>query len=242
MSLHIWRRRRILSTCVPMNFWPPKPGFTDITRMRSTTSSTSSMALVGVPGLSTAPARQPSSLIWFRVRWRWMVAAFSACTEMMSAPALAKSATRSSGSTIICKAHGELRVESQQQKAVAELVPWVSHWSWTVVAVRDKATRGVAVQNTAQRTHQVNIKRLLGDWSDGIDNEGSDGDVGHEAAVHDVHVHPVAACIIDGFNLHNSVCSVYWTGCHEERSSAENILGSPVTGPCIGSPWTGVHS
>ena len=33
---------------------------------------------------------------------RWMVEAVSACTLMMSAPALAKSATRSSGSTIIC--------------------------------------------------------------------------------------------------------------------------------------------
>lgn len=95
------------------------------------------------------------------------------------------------------------------------------------------------MQNTAQRTHQVNIKRLLGDWSDGIDNEGSDGDVGHEAAVHDVHVHPVAACIIDGFNLHNIVCSVYRTGCHEERSSAENILALPSDWPLHRQPLDG---
>lgn len=40
-------------------------------------------------------------LTWFRVRCRWMVDDCSACTEMISAPALAKSGMRSSGSTII---------------------------------------------------------------------------------------------------------------------------------------------
>jgi len=39
----------------------------------------------------------------FTERCRWMVDATSACTEMMSAPALAKSGMRSSGSTIICR-------------------------------------------------------------------------------------------------------------------------------------------
>mmetsp|Transcript_21810 Transcript_21810/g.35300 ORF Transcript_21810/g.35300 Transcript_21810/m.35300 type:complete len:207 (-) Transcript_21810:17-637(-) len=84
-----------------MKDWPPKPGLTDMTRMRSTASSTYSSTSGGVPGLSTTPALQPRSLIMCTVRCRCVVDAASACTEMMSAPALAKSATRSSGSTII---------------------------------------------------------------------------------------------------------------------------------------------
>mmetsp|Transcript_2339 Transcript_2339/g.5114 ORF Transcript_2339/g.5114 Transcript_2339/m.5114 type:complete len:259 (+) Transcript_2339:173-949(+) len=100
-SAHIFLMALIFATWLSMKPCPPKPGLTDMTRMRSTQSSTSSMALTGVPGLSTTPDLTPRSLIWFSVRCRWMVAAPSQCTEMMSLPALAKSATRSSGSTIM---------------------------------------------------------------------------------------------------------------------------------------------
>mmetsp|Transcript_22958 Transcript_22958/g.78164 ORF Transcript_22958/g.78164 Transcript_22958/m.78164 type:complete len:247 (+) Transcript_22958:184-924(+) len=100
-SLHICLMAAIFSTWDSMNFWPPKPGFTDITRMRSTSESTYLRQSMGVPGLSTTPDLQPRSRICASVRCRWIVAAPSACTEMMSLPALAKSATRSSGSTIM---------------------------------------------------------------------------------------------------------------------------------------------
>mmetsp|Transcript_13146 Transcript_13146/g.31149 ORF Transcript_13146/g.31149 Transcript_13146/m.31149 type:complete len:212 (+) Transcript_13146:534-1169(+) len=95
------RSLRILSTWLSMNFWPPKPGLTDMTRMRSIWSSTYSMVSIGVAGLRTTPASQPRSLIWLTTRCRWMVDDCSAWTLMMSAPALAKSGTRCSGSTII---------------------------------------------------------------------------------------------------------------------------------------------
>mmetsp|Transcript_1521 Transcript_1521/g.4802 ORF Transcript_1521/g.4802 Transcript_1521/m.4802 type:complete len:250 (+) Transcript_1521:150-899(+) len=98
---HILRISAIFLTWLSMNDWPPKPGLTDITKMRSTSSMMYSNTLTGVPGFNTTPALHPKSLIWLIVRCKWIVAAPSACTEIISAPALAKSATRSSGSTII---------------------------------------------------------------------------------------------------------------------------------------------
>ena len=46
-----------------MKAWPPKPGLTDITRIRSTRSITGSMVSIGVPGLSVTPAFLPSARI-----------------------------------------------------------------------------------------------------------------------------------------------------------------------------------
>mmetsp|Transcript_114111 Transcript_114111/g.243356 ORF Transcript_114111/g.243356 Transcript_114111/m.243356 type:complete len:312 (-) Transcript_114111:50-985(-) len=100
-ALHMAFSSLILSTWDSMKLWPPKPGFTDMISTRSTSSMTYSSTERGVPGFSTTPAMQPSCLIWFKVRWRWIVEAASACTEMMSAPAFAKSSTRVSGSTIM---------------------------------------------------------------------------------------------------------------------------------------------
>mmetsp|Transcript_1562 Transcript_1562/g.5144 ORF Transcript_1562/g.5144 Transcript_1562/m.5144 type:complete len:214 (-) Transcript_1562:28-669(-) len=84
-----------------MNFWPPNPGLTLISSTRSTSSSTCSIWDRGVAGLSTTPALQPRSLIWYTHLCRWVVELCSAWMEMMSAPALAKSGMRCSGSTII---------------------------------------------------------------------------------------------------------------------------------------------
>src|SRR6185437_4496547 len=64
------RRARILSSCEAMNFCPPKPGLTLITRMRSTKSRTLSTASTGVAGLSETPAFLPSDLMSCSVRWR----------------------------------------------------------------------------------------------------------------------------------------------------------------------------
>jgi ribulose-phosphate 3-epimerase len=56
----IARIRSILSAADLMNCWPPKPGLTDMTRIRSTMSSTRSIADSGVAGLSETPAFLPS--------------------------------------------------------------------------------------------------------------------------------------------------------------------------------------
>ena len=64
LALHMALISLIFVTWLSMNFWPPKPGFTDMTRMRSHSSMTYSMELRGVAGFSTIPALQPRSLIW----------------------------------------------------------------------------------------------------------------------------------------------------------------------------------
>ena len=59
------RRAAILPSWLPRKDCPPKPGLTDITRMRSQRSSTCSTADTGVAGLSTTPAclpRRPDGL------------------------------------------------------------------------------------------------------------------------------------------------------------------------------------
>lgn len=63
LSLHMRFSSLILSTWLSMNFWPPKPGLTDMIRTRSTSFSTYSMVDREVPGFSTTPALQPRSLI-----------------------------------------------------------------------------------------------------------------------------------------------------------------------------------
>src|SRR6267143_1928129 len=69
-SASISRARRTLSIEPLMNFCPPKPGFTVITRSRSRSGITSLTAVRGVAGLTTAPARQPSSRMRLSCRWR----------------------------------------------------------------------------------------------------------------------------------------------------------------------------
>jgi hypothetical protein len=82
-----------------MNFWPPYPGLTDMTRTRSSWSMTCSRQASGVAGLNTRPALQPCSLMRAMVRSTCSEA--SGWNEMMFAPALAKSGTRrSTGFTI----------------------------------------------------------------------------------------------------------------------------------------------
>mmetsp|Transcript_15894 Transcript_15894/g.39958 ORF Transcript_15894/g.39958 Transcript_15894/m.39958 type:complete len:263 (-) Transcript_15894:193-981(-) len=101
LALHITFKSLIFWTWDSMKLWPPKPGFTDIMRTRSTSSSTYSMAERGVPGFRTTPAAQPNCLIWQMVRCKWVVEAASQWIAMMSAPALAKSSTRFSGFSIM---------------------------------------------------------------------------------------------------------------------------------------------
>ena len=68
-----------------MNFWPPKPGFTDMISTKSTSPATFSIADTGVDGFSTTPAFAPSSLMADTVRCR--CGSTSACTDSIEAPA-----------------------------------------------------------------------------------------------------------------------------------------------------------
>ena len=84
-----------------MNFWPPKPGSTVITRIISTLSIKGSTALAGVLGFTTTPAFLP--LAWILSMAARMFSWVSASTWQvtMSAPASQKRSTYRTGSTII---------------------------------------------------------------------------------------------------------------------------------------------
>ena len=56
--------------------------------------------------------------------------------------------------------------------------------------------------------HQVNIQRLLRHRTERLDDQWADGDVGHEAAVHDVDMDPVSAGLIHGFHLVAETCEI----------------------------------
>ena len=49
--------------------------------------------------------------------------------------------------------------------------------------------------------HGVGVENLVGDGAERVDDEGADGDVGDEAAVHDVDVDPLSAGLIDSLDL-----------------------------------------
>src|SRR5687768_4101281 len=104
-ALRSCRARAIFSTDPSMNFWPPKPGFTDITSSRSMSRATSRSDSTGVDGLIATPARQPSSRIRCNCRCRcgaaswWIVNTF--------APAPTNDSKYFSGSTTIrCTSSG----------------------------------------------------------------------------------------------------------------------------------------
>jgi hypothetical protein len=45
--------------------------------------------------------------------------------------------------------------------------------------------------------HEMHVDRLLRGFTDGIDNDWADGEVGHETPIHDVDVNPVCTRLID---------------------------------------------
>ena len=49
--------------------------------------------------------------------------------------------------------------------------------------------------------HQVNIKRLCGHRAKGFHDHRSDRDVGHEAAIHHIHVDPVSTGLINSLDV-----------------------------------------
>jgi hypothetical protein len=50
-------------------------------------------------------------------------------------------------------------------------------------------------------THQMAVQHLVGDRADGLNDHWADGDVGHEATVHDINMDPVATSLVDGPDL-----------------------------------------
>ena len=70
-----------------MNFWPPKPGSTVITRISSTLSMKGSTALAGVPGLTTTPAFLPLACILSMAARMFSSVSASTWQVTMSAPA-----------------------------------------------------------------------------------------------------------------------------------------------------------
>ena len=77
-SSSIWRIFFTLGIMSAMNFWPPKPGSTVITRIISTRSIKGSTALAGVLGFTTTPAFLP--LAWILSSARWIFSGVSAST------------------------------------------------------------------------------------------------------------------------------------------------------------------
>lgn len=54
------------------------------------------------------------------------------------------------------------------------------------------------------RSHQVHIQGLLSHGAQGVNDQGPNGDVGDETAVHYIDMDPVAAGLVNGLDLHVS--------------------------------------
>ncbi len=95
-----------LASVRSINFCPPKPGYTLITRNISHSSSAGAAAEKGVSGLMTAPHFTPAARMALSVCARFSPHA-SACTVMYPAPASAKSAILAAGfTTMRCTSSG----------------------------------------------------------------------------------------------------------------------------------------
>ena len=82
-----------------MNFCPPKPGFTLITKTISISFITYFNTSSDVEGFSETPAFTPKDFICCITLCKWIVD--SACTTTISAPAFTKSSMYLSGLSII---------------------------------------------------------------------------------------------------------------------------------------------
>src|SRR6267378_712657 len=156
-----------------MNFWPPKPGFTDITSTRSRSSFTHSIVAGAVAGLSAAPAftglprRLTSSRIEASVRCR--CGHVSTCTVSMSAPRAANSARYFSGSTIIrCRSSGSrvrLRIASRIGKPIVmfgtKRPSITSMWIWSAPAASTRAISSARTPKSADRIEGAILTALL---------------------------------------------------------------------------------
>ena len=88
--------------------------------------------------------------------------------------------------------------------------------------------------------HQVHVEGLARNRSQGLHDQGTDRDVGHEAAVHYVNVNPVSACLVDGTHVFAKTGEIggedRWRdhqglGAHAEMTDAASLI--------VGSCWEG---
>lgn len=56
-----------------------------------------------------------------------------------------------------------------------------------------------------KETHQMYVQTKVSYWPDGIHYKWPNGDVGHETAIHNVYMNPVATCIMYYFNLEKTI-------------------------------------
>lgn len=49
--------------------------------------------------------------------------------------------------------------------------------------------------------HEMDIQGLVSDGAEGIDNEGTDGDVGDKTTIHDIDMNPISTSFIDSLDL-----------------------------------------
>ena len=50
------------------------------------------------------------------------------------------------------------------------------------------------------------VQDFIGYRAQGLDDKGTDGDVGHEAAVHDINMHPVGTCWCSCAGMEANIC------------------------------------
>lgn len=121
------------------------------------------------------------NITWFTTLSRWMVELCSQCTEIISAPALAKSATRCSGSTIICSNNPSQHI-NHSHKRVSNQPPIENSVAWT-------------------DAYQMAIQHFISNRSECINHKGSNCDIGHKATIHNIYMNPITSCLINLLNL-----------------------------------------
>jgi hypothetical protein len=163
--------RSILRSCEVMKLCPPKPGLTVMTRIRSTSSSTFSIASGGVAGFSTTPALAPSLRICCSERERCGPA--SGWTAMIAAPASWKAARKGSAGAIIrCTSSG---METRWPMAFTASGPMVmlgtkrpsmtSTWSQSAPAASTAAASSPSLAKSAARIDAEMIGRGVMGWT-----------------------------------------------------------------------------
>jgi hypothetical protein len=49
--------------------------------------------------------------------------------------------------------------------------------------------------------HQVHVQWYFGYFSDRLDNDGTNGDIGHQVAIHDIYVKPICPSRFNGLGI-----------------------------------------
>lgn len=126
-----------------------------------------------------ALTRSRKNLTWVRVRCKWIVDDCSQWTLTMSAPALIKSGTRCSGSTIICN------TSASCQQASTSFI-----WN---DSINEKAMQ--------KKQYQMNIQRKVCHRAQGINHKRSNCNVWNKTTIHDINMNPITTSQFHCFYL-----------------------------------------